>query len=338
MEYRRLGRSGLHVSVAGLGCNNFGMRIDYEAAEKVTNAGARRGGHAVRHSGRVRTGRIGGDARAGAGGAASRGDHRDQVRGPHGRGSRCTGGGSRHRITDACEDSLRRLGTDYIDLYQMHMPDPETPIEETLHALDDLVRAGKVRYLGNSNYKGWQIAEAHWTAEKHHLTKFVSAQNHYNLMERGVETEVVPAANRYGLGILPYFPLASGFLTGKYRPGQAAAEGTRLAAWGRADAVLTEENFAKLEKLEAWSDERGHRARAGRRVAGVAVARGQRDLGRDEAGAARRERGGGRVDADGGGSRGGRGDRGVGRYRRAVSLSRYRSMSAASAFPRIPEQ
>ena len=133
----------------------------------------------------------------------------------------------------------------------MHMPDPDTPIEETLRALDDLVRSGKVRYLGNSNYRGWQIAEAHWTAETHHLTKMVSAQNHYNLMERAVEAEVVPACNHYGLGMLPYFPLASGFLTGKYRPGQGAAEGTRLAAWGRADAVLTDDNFAVLE-------ERGH--------------------------------------------------------------------------------
>lgn len=167
-------------------------------------------------------------------------------------------GGSRHRIAEACEASLRRLGTDYIDLYQMHMPDPDTPIEETLRALDDLVRAGKVRYIGNSNYKGWQIAEAHWTAETHHLTKMVSAQNHYNLMERAVEAEVVPACNHYGLGILPYFPLASGFLTGKYRPGQGAAEGTRLAAWGRADAVLTDENFAVLERLESWAEERGH--------------------------------------------------------------------------------
>ena len=167
-------------------------------------------------------------------------------------------GGSRSWIIEACEASLRRLGTDYIDLYQMHAPDDGTPIEETLRALDDLVRAGKVRYLGNSNFRGWQIADAHWTAETHHLTKFVSAQNHYNLLERGVEAEVAPAAERYGLGILPYFPLASGFLTGKYRRGEGAAEGTRLAAWGRAESVLTEENFAVLDRLEGWAGERGH--------------------------------------------------------------------------------
>ena len=257
MEYRRLGRSGLHVSVAGLGCNNFGMRIDYEAAEKVTNA-ALDAGVTLFDTADV-YGRGGSEEMLGRALGARRHEViiATKFAAPMGEGP-MDRGGSRHRITEACEASLRRLGTDYIDLYQMHMPDPETPIEETLHALDDLVRAGKVRYLGNSNYKGWQIAEAHWTAENHHLTKFVSAQNHYNLMERGVETEVVPACNRYGLGILPYFPLASGFLTGKYRPGQAAAEGTRLAAWGRADAVLTDDNYAMLERLESWAGERGH--------------------------------------------------------------------------------
>ena len=257
MEYRRLGRSGLHVSLAGLGCNNFGMRIDYEAAERVTNA-ALDAGVTLFDTADV-YGRGASEEMLGR----ALGARRHEViiatkfaapmgEGPMGRG------GSRHRITEACEASLRRLDTDYIDLYQMHMPDPETPIEETLRALDDLVRAGKVRYLGNSNFKGWQIADAHWTAETHHLTKFVSAQNHYNLLERGVETEVVPAADRYGLGILPYFPLASGFLTGKYRPGEGAAEGTRLAAWGdRAGGILTDANFAALERLEAWAGERG---------------------------------------------------------------------------------
>ena len=257
MEYRRLGRSGLHVSLAGLGCNNFGMRIDYGAAEKVTNA-ALDAGITLFDTADV-YGRGASEEMLGR----ALGARRHEViiatkfaapmgEGPMGRG------GSRHRIAEACEASLRRLGTDYIDLYQMHMPDPDTPIEETLRALDDLVRSGKVRYIGNSNYKGWQIAEAHWTAETHHLTKMVSAQNHYNLMERGVEAEVVPACNHYGLGMLPYFPLASGFLTGKYRPGQGVAEGTRLAAWGeRAQGVLTDANFATLEKLESWAEERG---------------------------------------------------------------------------------
>jgi len=257
MEYRRLGRSGLHVSLAGLGCNNFGMRIDYEAAERVTNASLD-AGITLFDTADV-YGRGASEEMLGRALGARRHEViiATKFAAPMGEGP-MERGGSRHRIVEACEDSLRRLGTDYIDLYQMHMPDPDTPMEETLRALDDLVRSGKVRYIGNSNYKGWQIAEAHWTAETHHLTKMVSAQNHYNLMERAVETEVVPACNQYGLGMLPYFPLASGFLTGKYRQGQAVAEGTRLAAWGdRAQGVLTDTNFATLEKLEAWSGERG---------------------------------------------------------------------------------
>ncbi len=257
MEYRRLGRSGLHVSLAGLGCNNFGMRIDYGAAERVTNA-ALDAGITLFDTADV-YGRGASEEMLGRALGARRHEViiATKFAAPMGEGP-MERGGSRHRIAEACEASLRRLGTDYIDLYQMHMPDPDTPIEETLRALDDLVRSGKVRYIGNSNYKGWQIAEAHWTAETHHLTKMVSAQNHYNLMERGVEAEVVPACNHYGLGMLPYFPLASGFLTGKYRPGQGVAEGTRLAAWGeRAQGVLTDANFATLEKLESWAEERG---------------------------------------------------------------------------------
>ena len=258
MEYRRLGRSGLHVSLAGLGCNNFGMRIDYEAAEKVTNA-ALDAGITLFDTADV-YGRGASEEMLGRALGARRHEViiATKFAAPMGEGPMHRGG-SRHRIVEACEASLRRLGTDYIDLYQMHMPDPDTPIEETLRALDDLVRSGKVRYLGNSNYRGWQIAEAHWTAETHHLTKMVSAQNHYNLMERAVEAEVVPACNHYGLGMLPYFPLASGFLTGKYRQGQGVAEGTRLAAWGdRAQGVLTDANFETLEKLESWAGERGH--------------------------------------------------------------------------------
>ncbi len=257
MEYRRLGRSGLHVSLAGLGCNNFGMRIDYGAAEKVTNA-ALDAGITLFDTADV-YGRGASEEMLGRALGARRHEViiATKFAAPMGEGP-MERGGSRHRIAEACEASLRRLGTDYIDLYQMHMPDPDTPIEETLRALDDLVRSGKVRYIGNSNYKGWQIAEAHWTAETHHLTKMVSAQNHYNLMERGVEAEVVPACNHHGLGMLPYFPLASGFLTGKYRQGQGVAEGTRLAAWGeRAQGVLTDANFATLEKLESWAEERG---------------------------------------------------------------------------------
>jgi aryl-alcohol dehydrogenase-like predicted oxidoreductase len=168
------------------------------------------------------------------------------------------GGASRRYIFEAVHDSLRRLDTDYIDLYQIHFPDVRTPIEETLRALDDLVRQGKVRYAGCSNFAGWQVVEAQWITRTQHLSPLVSAQNQYNLLDRRVERELVPACNAYGLSVLPYFPLANGFLTGKYRPGQPPPEGTRLSAPGMADRVLNERNFKVFEGLEAFAQSRGH--------------------------------------------------------------------------------
>jgi aryl-alcohol dehydrogenase-like predicted oxidoreductase len=166
-------------------------------------------------------------------------------------------GGSRKWIMQAVEDSLRRLGTDYIDLYQHHQPDPDTPVDETLRALDDLVTQGKVRYIGNSNYTGWQIADADWTAAGQ--TRFVSAQNEFSLLKRDVEREVLPACEHFGLGFLPYFPLGSGLLSGKYSRGAPPPEGTRLAVWGaRGQAAMSEANFDKVEALEAWARARGH--------------------------------------------------------------------------------
>jgi aryl-alcohol dehydrogenase-like predicted oxidoreductase len=160
---------------------------------------------------------------------------------------------------EAVEASLRRLKTDYLDVYQMHRPDPDTPIEETLRALDDLVRAGKVRYLGNSNFLGWQIADADWTAREGRLTRFVSAQNNYSLFERAIEKEVLPACERFGLGMLPYYPLAGGLLSGKYKRGAAAPENTRLHAWGaRGEAMLTDRNFDIVQKLSGYAEARGH--------------------------------------------------------------------------------
>jgi aryl-alcohol dehydrogenase-like predicted oxidoreductase len=168
-------------------------------------------------------------------------------------------GGSRRYVMTAVEASLKRLGTDYIDLYQMHRPDEDTPIEETLGALDDLVTQGKVRYIGNSNFTGWQIADADWTARDRRLNRFISAQNNYSLLERRVEFEVNPACERFGLGMLPFFPLASGLLTGKYRRGEAPPEGTRLAAWGaRGQAALNDRNFDRMEALSAYAEARGH--------------------------------------------------------------------------------
>ena len=168
-------------------------------------------------------------------------------------------GASRKYLMNAVDACLRRLDTDYIDLYQIHFPDARTPIEETLRALEDMVRSGKVRYIGCSNFAGWQVAEAAWVAKTEHLTQFISAQNQYNLLERNIERELVPACKKYNLGVLPYFPLASGFLTGKYRPGEPPPEGTRLAGMGpMAARVLNEKNFDTLMKLEELGGRSGH--------------------------------------------------------------------------------
>jgi aryl-alcohol dehydrogenase-like predicted oxidoreductase len=258
MEYRHLGRSGLQVSAVGLGCNNFGMRCDFDQSKAVVHR-ALEAGITLFDTADV----YGGQGRSEEFlGKILKGHRQDVViatkfgmkmgEGPH------KSGGSRKYIMSAVEDSLRRLDTDYIDLYQMHRPDPETPIEETLRALDDLVRSGKVRYIGNSNFAGWQVAEAHYVAKQGNQTPFISAQNEYNLLDRRIEAELVPACNAYGLQILPFFPLASGFLTGKYRQGQELPAGTRLANAGpMAARVLTEKNFEMLAKLEAFADARG---------------------------------------------------------------------------------
>jgi aryl-alcohol dehydrogenase-like predicted oxidoreductase len=165
-------------------------------------------------------------------------------------------GASRRWIMTEVENSLRRLRTDYIDLYQIHTPDPLTPIDETLRALDDLIRAGKVRYAGHSNFAAWQIADADWTARTEHLNRPISAQMHYNLLVRGIQTEVIPACEAHGLGVIPYFPLESGFLTGKYKPG---GEGHgRLSESARAGEVMNPANFERIAAMEAFATERGH--------------------------------------------------------------------------------
>ena len=259
MEYRPLGRSGLRVSAVGLGCNNFGMRIDQAQTRMVVDAALDCGVNFFD------TADIYGGSKSEAFlGEALKG-RRDKAvlatkfANPMGEGAYLRGGARRY-IVKAVEDSLKRLHTDHIDLYQMHVPDADTPIDETLRALDDLVRSGKVLYIGNSNFSGWQIADADWTARAGGLERFVSAQNNFSLLERGVEREVLPACERFGLGLLPFFPLASGFLTGKYPRGEAPRQGTRLASWGaRGAAVLSDRNFDRLEALEAWAEQRGRR-------------------------------------------------------------------------------
>lgn len=256
MKVRRLGNSGLKVSVIGLGCNNFGMRIDQAQTQTVVDTAIDAGITLFD------TADIYGGTQSEVFLGKALGKRRHEIilatkfGMPIGQDPRKRGG-SRKWIMTAVEDSLRRLGTDYIDLYQHHQPDADTPVDETLRALDDLVTHGKVRYLGNSNYTGWQIADADWSAAG--LTRFVSAQNLYSLMERDVEREVLPACDHFGLGFLPFFPLASGLLSGKYKRGVAPPEGTRLAAWGaRGQAAMSDANFDKVEALEAWAAARGH--------------------------------------------------------------------------------
>jgi len=256
MKMRRLGTSGLKVSEVGLGCNNFGMRIDQDATRGVVDAALEAGVTFFD------TADIYGGTKSEEFLGKALGKRRGEITLATKFGMRIGDdprrmGGSRRWIMRAVEDSLKRLGTDWIDLYQFHAPDPDTPIDETLRALDDLVTQGKVRYIGNSNFSGWQIADADWTAAG--ATRFVSAQNQYSLLERKVEFEVLPACEHFGLGFLPFFPLGSGLLSGKYRRGEKPPEGTRLAAWGaRGAAALSDRNFDKVEKLEAWAAERGH--------------------------------------------------------------------------------
>ena len=255
MDYRNLGTSGLKVSVVGLGCNNFGMRMDAEQTREVVHA-ALDAGINFFDTADV----YGGTKSEEFLGQTLKGVDRDSVviatkfAMPLGSGKR---GASRRYIMSAVEASLKRLGMDHIDLYQQHAPDADTPIEETLRALDDLVRAGKVRYFGNSNFNGWQLADADWTARAAGLNRFVSAQNLYNLLDRRLEREVLPACERFGLGLLPYFPLASGLLTGKYGRGKPAPENTRLAG-DRGATALTDANFDVVEKLETFARERDH--------------------------------------------------------------------------------
>jgi aryl-alcohol dehydrogenase-like predicted oxidoreductase len=258
MEIRNLGQSGLRVSAIGLGCNNFGGRIGLDATGAVIHKALDLGITLFdtadiygEHGGsETLMGQVLGDARKRIVLATKFGMPMDAA------GMKV--GGSRRYIMQAVEDSLRRLRTDWIDLYQMHQPDPRTPIEETLRALDDLIRQGKIRYVGCSNFPAWQVADAAWTARTLGLNGFVSCQDEYSLIVRRAEAELMPAARRHGLVLLPYFPLASGLLTGKYRRDQAMPAGTRLAGTPRlADRYLTEGNRRIVEALEGFAQARG---------------------------------------------------------------------------------
>ena len=260
--YRRVGKSGLTVSTVGLGCNNLGRANTVTESQEGTDAvvSAALDAGITLFDVADNYGREPGLSETMLGKAL--GSHRDDVvvatkfgmdaKGVNGPdfGAR----GSRRYIVQSVEASLRRLGTDWIDLYQFHTPDPQTPIDETLSALDDLVRSGKVRYIGHSNRAGWQIAQAEYVARELGGARFISTQNHYNLLDRRAELEVTPAAGEFGLGVLPYFPLANGLLTGKVRRGQPVPENSRLA--GR-DGYITDEKLDRVEALAKWGAEAG---------------------------------------------------------------------------------
>ncbi len=260
MEQRNLGKSGLRVSAIGLGCNNFGGRIDLEATRRVVHKALDLG---ITFFDEADTyGNPRGNSESCLG----------QILGPHRKdivlatkfarpmdGSGRFEGASRRYIIAEVEASLKRLKTDWIDLYQQHQPDPLTPIEETLRALDDLVRQGKVRYLGSSTLPAWQVVEAQWTSKHLGLERFVACQEEYSLLARSLDREMMPALEAYGLGLIPFRPLADGVLTGKYRRGAAPPSGSRLDTMPRAaDRYLSEQNWAAIERLEGFAAERGH--------------------------------------------------------------------------------
>src|SRR6201993_232883 len=259
MQIRNLGRSGLRVSAVGLGCNNFGQRIDLETSRKVIHRALDLGITLFDTA----------DIYAGMGGSETvlgtvLGERRkDIVLATKFSKPMATDGtkqgASRRYIMNAVEASLKRLKTDYIDLYQQHDYDPLTPIEETLRALADLIRQGKVRYIGNSNFPAWRIAEAEFTARAMGSCRFISCQDEYSLVVRGIDKDLLPAAQEYKLGLLPFFPLASGLLTGKYQRGAAAPADTRFGkAPALRDRYITPRNEDIVEKLQAFAKARGH--------------------------------------------------------------------------------
>jgi aryl-alcohol dehydrogenase-like predicted oxidoreductase len=257
MTLRNLGKSGLRVSLVGLGCNNFGGRMDLESSTKVIHKAIDAGitlfdtADAYGNQGGSETvlGQVLGERRKDIVLATKFGLPMDDGE---------KKGASRRYIMSAIEASLRRLKTDWIDLYQQHLPDPLTPMEETLRALDDLTRQGKVRYIGCSNLAAWQVADAAWTSRAHDLNRYVSAQDEYSLLARGAERELLPALNAYGMGLLPFYPLAGGLLTGKYKRSEPLPSRSRLSyVKASADRFLTERNWTQLERLEAFCAKHG---------------------------------------------------------------------------------
>jgi 1-deoxyxylulose-5-phosphate synthase len=257
MEYRQLGKSGLRVSVIGLGGNTFGRYADQQQTTAIVRQALESGINMIDTADVYGNG-----VSEGLLGKAIQG-HRDELviatkvgmrmgDGPNEHGS------SRRRVISGCEASLRRLQIDAIDLYQIHTFDPLTPLEETLGALDDLVRAGKVRYIGCSNYDAWRIVQALWISDRAHLARFVSIQPEYNLLKRDAERDITPVCEEFGLGIIPYFPLEAGVLTGKYKPDEQPPEGTRGYDNPRFASRLARPTLETVQRLDAWAHDSGH--------------------------------------------------------------------------------
>lgn len=257
MEYRQLGNSGVRVSVIGMGTNQFGNKVEQTAVNNIIDAAQESGINFIDTA----------DVYAASKseetlGNALKGRWQDFVvatkvffktgEGPNDYGA------SRYHIMNGVEASLKRLQTDHIDLYQMHRWDENTPIEETMRTLDDLVRSGKVRYIGASAYAGWQLAKANLLAEFHNWNSFVTVQSHYHLLERGVEEEVIPYCQAHNVGFIPYFPLAGGFLTGKYKRYEVAPAGSRGATSQYVQRYMTAENYTAVENLTIWAQEHQH--------------------------------------------------------------------------------
>ena len=256
MHYRSMGDSGVRVSTVGLGTNQFGGKVDQKGVNDIIDAALDLGINMIDTADVYQSGR----SEETLGKALK--DRWDRVvlatkvygstgEGPNDRGA------SRYHMMNAVDASLRRLQTDHIDLYQIHRWDDETPIEETLRTLDDLIAMGKIRYIGASNFAAWQLARANVLAEFKGWTPFVTIQNHYHMLERGIEDEVVPYCSAYDVGILPYFPLAGGFLTGKYQRGAPAPPGSRGESSSYVQRYMTDKNYTIVEQLTAWAQDRG---------------------------------------------------------------------------------
>jgi aryl-alcohol dehydrogenase-like predicted oxidoreductase len=257
VEYRQLGPSGVRVSAIGLGTNQFGGKVDQRGVDAILGGALELGINFIDTADVYTKG--GSETTIGEAlkGRRTQFVLATKVFHPTGAGPNDRGA-SRYHLFQGVEASLRRLQTDHIDLYQIHSWDAVTPVEETLRALDDLVRAGKVRYVGASNFAAWQLARANVLAELRGWSPFVTIQNHYHMLEREIEREVVPYCNAFKVGILPYFPLAGGFLTGKYRRDQPPPAGSRGEGSSYVQGYMTEANYARVERLAAWAEERGH--------------------------------------------------------------------------------